>query len=104
MSRLNPGERVRVLDRDSILETLDANGCLDGLLFAPEMERFCGREFRVLKQVHRVVDYYGGGERVLHATYLLDGVRCEGSIPHPRCDRSCFFFWRRAWLCRSGDC
>jgi hypothetical protein len=104
MSWPKPGERVRVLDLDPLLETLDANGCLDGLLFAPEMERFCGREFRVLKQVRRIVDYYGGGERVLEDTYFLDGVRCEGSIPYPRCDRGCFYFWRRAWLCRTDDC
>jgi hypothetical protein len=43
----------------------------------------------------------GSGElRKLQNTVLLEGVMCDGIFG---CDRSCFQFWREAWLRRVPD-
>jgi hypothetical protein len=39
-----------------------------------------------------------GEFRRMKNTVLLDGVLCDGW--GGACDRSCFFFWREAWLKR----
>ena len=89
---------MRVIELDSIQQTLDSNDCFEGLRFVPEMAQFCGKEFVVLKQVRRILDYYNHGIRILKRTYILDGVHCKGSTAYPDCDRTCFHFWKEAWL------
>ena len=100
---LRSGDRVRVKDLAEITQTLDGNRCFEGLLFVPEMESHCGQEYVVLKKVRRIVDYYNEGTRRLRDTYILDGVHCHGSEPYPNCDRTCFYFWKGAWLEKTND-
>lgn len=93
---LKPGELVQVRPREQILRTLDSRQRHKGLLFMPGMWRLCGKEFRVYKQVKNIQMESTGEVRRLSNTVLLEGAVCEGSIVE--CDRSCFYFWREAWL------
>jgi hypothetical protein len=95
---LQPGELVEVRSREEILSTLDANGLNKGLLLMPEMLQFCGQRFKVFKRVERFVLEHTGEFRRMKNTVLLDGVLCDGW--GGACNRSCFFFWREAWLKR----
>lgn len=98
-SRLHAGDAVRVGSLKQIRATLDANGCLDGLPFMPEMVKYCSRRSRVRKRAHKTCDtLYGlGGLRVLVPAVHLDDQRCDGSA-HGGCQASCLLFWHEAWL------
>lgn len=99
---LKTGDRVEVRSPSEILETLDADGALDGLPFMPEMVRYCGRQFRVLRWVEKtcfeespykyIVREMSGDDVV-----FLDGLRCDGA-DHDGCQRLCLYFWKLAWL------
>lgn len=103
-SKLRPGDLVEVKSPDEILQTIDADGTLDRLPFMPEMIEFCGKRFRVSKQVLKTCYYtkwgtsgfrkFGAGDVV-----LLDGLRCSG-LDHDGCQKACMIFWREAWLRR----
>lgn len=95
---LQPGDLVEVRSKEEILSTLDANGLNKGLLLMPEMLGFSGQQFKVYKRVERFVLEHTGEFRRMKNTVLLDGVLCDGW--GGACDRSCFFFWREAWLKR----
>jgi hypothetical protein len=101
---LKPGEWVRVKSAKEILATLDVDGKLQGLGIMPEMLAFCGRQFKVLKVVNKIVLESTGELRKIRApTVLLQGAICDGSA-HGGCDKSCFCFWREDWLERvPGD-
>ena len=94
---LQPGEVVEVRSEREIQETLDECGRHRGLFWMPNMARFCGRRYRVYKQVKRVMLESSGDLRSLRDTVLLEGVVCEDLYG---CDRSCYHFWREAWLRR----
>jgi hypothetical protein len=92
---LRPGEWVRVRPEREILATLDACGRNKGLAWIPCMGKHCGKEYRVYKRVERIILESTGEIRKARNTVLLDGVICDGLYG---CDRSCFPFWREAWL------
>lgn len=97
---LQPGELVEVKTLKEIFATLDENNKLRGLAFNPEMEKFCGKRFRVYKRLDRIIlETTGEMKKVRTPTVLLEGVFCDGRA-HGGCDRSCFCFWREAWLRR----
>ncbi|MFC1642661.1 GNAT family N-acetyltransferase [Myxococcota bacterium] len=99
--RLRPGELVEVRARQEILGTLDEQGKRhQDLLFTEEMFKYCGKQFRVYKRVERVVVATTGESIPMTNAVLLDGATCDGS---GTCDRSCFYFWREAWLQRPRD-
>jgi len=84
-----------------IFSTLDGNGKLKGLAFTPEMLKFCGKQFRVYKSLKNIIlESTGELRKIKSPTVLLEGVFCNGEA-HGNCDRSCFCFWREAWLKRS---
>ena len=95
---LLPGQLVRVRSFDEIRQTLDRNGCYQGLPFMPEMERYCGKSFRVLQRAEKTC-VLNKPVRKLAGTVTLEGLRCDGSS-HDGCQLSCMFFWREAWLTR----
>ncbi len=96
---LRPGELVEVRSKEEILKTLDDQGRHRGLGFSTEMEEYCGRRLRVLKRVDKfILESYPGKVRRLRHTVILEGVLCKGM--GKGCDRSCFHFWREAWLKR----
>ena len=48
---------VEVRSKQEILQTLDKNGCLDGMPFMPQMFEYCGKRFRVYKSAHKTCDH-----------------------------------------------
>jgi len=100
---LQPGEWVEVRSMDEISQTLDENRKYKGLLFMPEMEKFCGEKSRVFKIV-KIIKLESTGEvrKLKTPSVFLEGVYCNGER-HEGCDRSCFHFWKEAWLKRIPD-
>jgi hypothetical protein len=97
---LRPGEWVEVKSAKEIFATLDHHGKLKGLAFNREMAKFCGRRFRVYKRLEKMIlESTGELRRIKTPTVMLEGVFCDGEA-HDKCDRSCFCFWREAWLRR----
>lgn len=93
---LQAGDWVKVRSPKEIFATLDAEGKNEDLSFTREMMKFCGREFKVYKRLGRML--IGGEMRNISApAVLLEGVFCDGES-HGGCTRSCFCFWRDAWL------
>jgi hypothetical protein len=96
---LQPGELVELKSRNEIAETLNKHGKLGGLESMPEMIQHCGKQFRVLKRLDKMV-FEGTGElRSLKNTVLLEGLVCDGSS-HRGCPRASYVYVREAWLRR----
>ncbi len=108
-ARLFRGRKCDQLRRDDvvelrspaeILETLDEDGCLDGVPFMPEMLRFFGGQFTVVARVERACDTVNPiNSRRMPNTVLLDGLRCDGSA-HGGCEAGCLLYWKEPWLRR----
>ena len=97
---LKPGEWVEVKSVKEIFATLDQHGKLRGLAFNREMVKFCGKRFKVYKRLEKMIlESTGELRRIKTPTVMLEGVFCDGEA-HGKCDRSCFCFWREAWLRR----
>lgn len=95
---LRVGDVVWVASADAIRRTLDDEGCLEGLPFMPEMEQFCGQQFRVLRVVDKIYDYGRSKSlRRLDSSVLLTSTKCDGAA-HDRCQANCFIVWKHAWL------
>jgi len=98
--QLKPGDWVEVRSAKEIFATLDSQGKSRGLRFTPEMLKFCGKRFRVYKKLDKILlEATGERRKIKTPTVLLEGVICDGKA-HGGCDRSCFCFWREAWLKR----
>jgi len=99
---LQLGELVEVKSEEEILATLDENRKNKGLLWMAGMRRFCGKRFRVYKRLERILLESTEEYRELKNTVLLEGVMCDGKEFYG-CDRSCFHYWREAWLSRVNE-
>jgi len=97
---LKPGEWVEVRGLTEILATLDPRGRLSALSFMPEMERYCGRRFRVSRRADKACDRVlkSGNRRMVNAVHLED-LRCDGA-DHDGCGAACLIFWKETWLKR----
>jgi len=98
---LIPGEVVEVRSEKEILATLDKNGTLEGLPFIAEMREYCGRRFRVLKHVTKIIVEGVGAGRIRN-TAILAGVTCDGEA-NEGCRRTCPLLWKEAWLKRVNE-
>lgn len=97
---LHRGDLVEVRSPREILETLDAEGRLEGLPFMPEMVAFCGQRVPVMRRADKIcdtVDY--SGSRRLRDGVILGELRCDGS-GHDGCQAECRLLWKTAWLRR----
>ena len=97
--KMKVGEWVEVLGKEEILRTLDGNGQLAGMPFMPEMFKYCGKKFRVVKRAHKTCDYttsYPHRTRRLEETVHLE-TRCDGEA-HGGCQAGCLLYWKEAWL------
>jgi hypothetical protein len=95
---LTPGEWVRVKSKRQIFETLDKHNRNRGLWFDQEMLRFCGKEFRVLRSVVRLVEETSGKLITLkNPCIILDGVTASGEL-HRFSPQNDYIFWREIWL------
>ncbi len=63
-----------------------------------EMWVHCGKSFKVMKNVHRILDERSMKMKKCKNVVLLEGLMCNGSWPFKDCDRSCYFLWKEAWL------
>lgn len=95
---LKAGEWAEVKSYAEICQTLNSRGATNGLKFLTGMIPFCGRRFRVHKRLETLFFEESRQIRKMKNTVLLEGVYCDGSTYH--CDRSCFYYWREAWLRR----
>lgn len=93
---LSVGQTVEVRSEGEVLSTLDEKDTLDGLPFMPEMRRFCGKRFKVLKKVEKLI-IEGDGTRRMKDTVILDGVTCDGDA-HEGCGKTCPILWKGSWL------
>lgn len=102
---LRPGELVQVRSHAEILETLNREGKNRGLRFDPEMVKYCGKTFRVLRRVDRILDEKTGV--MLHLPnecIILEDVICAGEHTAKRlfCPTASYPYWREIWLKRLG--
>jgi hypothetical protein len=98
LTKLRPGERVRVRSAAVIAATLDQRGRLDGLPFMPEMLQFCGQELPVFRRADKVCDSINKtGNRRMRDTVHLQEARCDGAA-HGGCQAACLLHWKEAWL------
>jgi hypothetical protein len=98
---LAPGDLVRVKSYCEILETLDQGNRNRGLYFDAEMVPYCGRVFRVLKRVRKIVNEKTGVLQELKTPgIVLEGVVCQSRYSECRlfCPRSIYAYWREIWL------
>jgi hypothetical protein len=101
---LQPGELVEIRSKDEIMRTLNNGGNRNrGLSFDVEMVPYCGKIFRVLRRIERIVnDKTGKMIRLPTACIILDGVTCSGCLSMNRlfCPRSIYPYWHEIWLKR----
>jgi hypothetical protein len=95
--RFRAGDLVEVRSADEILLTLDEHGALDHLPFMPEMLRFCGRRFTVVKRADKACTAADGSVRQVEGAVHLDDVRCDGAA-HGGCQAGCLLYWKEEWL------
>ena len=98
---LQPGELVRVKSYQAILATCDSRLKNRGLVFDAEMVPFCGRTYRVLKSVTKIVNENTGQMQVMKTPcIILEGVVCQARYSECRlfCPRSIYAYWREIWL------
>jgi hypothetical protein len=105
-ARVRPGDLVEVKTPREILQTLDADGTLDGLPFMPEMVGFSGKRFQVSRRVIKTCISISRSTNMrafkTEDVVTLDGLRCSG-VDHDGCQKACMIFWREAWLRKVED-
>lgn len=95
---LRPGELVRIMSKEEIVDTLDVNNRNRGMSFDAEMLRYCGREARVRQRVEKIIDEKTGRMiRLKTSCIMLEDVICTGRY-HRYCPRGIYPYWREIWL------
>lgn len=100
---LQPGEWVQVRSKDEIMRTINENLRNRGLSFDGEMVPYCGKTFRVLRRVERIINEKTGKMiNIPNDCIILDGVVCGGCLSRNRlfCPRSIYPYWHEIWLKR----
>jgi hypothetical protein len=100
---LRPGDIVEVKSHEEILATLDKRNKNRGLYFDAEMVPYCGKRFKVLKRVSRILDEESGKMLEFNSDcIILQDVVCQSDYSGLRmfCPRSVFAYWREIWLKR----
>jgi hypothetical protein len=103
---LQPGELVQVRSKAEIMRTINKDRKNRGLAFDVEMFPYCGKTFRVLGRVERIInDRTGAMMRIPNACLILEGVTCGGCLSRNRlfCPRSIYPYWHEIWLKRVED-
>ena len=102
---LQAGELVRIKPFDEIRQTLNTSNRNRGLYFDAEEVPFCGKTYRVLRQVDKIInDKTGQMQEMKTPCVILDSVICESRYSECRlfCPRSIYPYWREIWLERVG--
>ena len=95
---LKPGDLVEVKSRREIEATLDKEGRNRGLVCDIELMPYCGKRFKVLSRLDRMISEATGEMRTVTATVMLDGVPCPCAFSVGGCPRSDFSYFREIWL------
>jgi hypothetical protein len=94
---LRPGELVRVRNKFEIGRTLVKNHNR-GMWFGTEIVRHCGRPYRVLSRVTRIIEERSGEMKEMKTPgIVLDGVTATGEFMR-FCPQNEYVFWREIWL------
>lgn len=103
--KIQVGDLVQVKDYNKIRLTIDENGKNRGMSFHPELSRHCGKAFRVLHRVGKVMNEGTGKLTVLkNECLILDGADCNGEYTNPLgCPRGAYPYWRQIWLEKVPD-
>jgi hypothetical protein len=98
--QLRPGDHVKVKSKKEIFATLDNNHRYEGCAFMDEMIQYCDTEQIVYKRIDNFFDERMCKFFKAKGIVLLDGITCSGklSVAGPICNRSCYLFWKEAWL------
>lgn len=100
---LQEGELVEVKSKEEIMLTLNQKQRNRGMWFDVEQLPHCGKQYRVLKRVERIINEQTGEMMQLaNPCIILDGVACSGCYSRDRmfCPRSIYSYWREIWLKR----
>lgn len=103
---LQPGELVQVRTKEEIMRTINSKQRNRGLWFDAEMVPYCGKTYKVLRRVDRIINEKTGAMMHMpNACIILDGVTCSGCLSQDRlfCPRSIYPYWREIWLKRVGN-
>ena len=103
---LQPGELVRVRSHQEILQTLNTKSQNRGLSFDAEMVPFCGKTYRVLQRVSRIINEQTGKMQEMKTPcIMLESVFCQSRYSKCRlfCPRSIPPYWREIWLERVSE-
>ena len=101
---LQPGEWVKVKNRDAILATCDEGDLNRGMKFDAELVPYCGGVYQVLRRVTRILNEKTGRMQVMKTPCIvLDSVVCQARYSECRvfCPRSIHLYWREIWLERA---
>lgn len=95
---LSPGDLVRIKPKEAIVATLDRRGKNRGLSFRAVMAPYCGKQYRVVRRVGKIIDPLSRKMRLLgEGSVILEGVVCTGSTRR-FCPRMVYTYWRDIWL------
>jgi len=103
---LRSGDMVQVRSKGEIMRTLNSAQKNRGLWFDVEMVPFCGKTFRVLRRVDRLINEKNGAmSQISRDCIVLEGVTCSGCFSDNRlfCPRSVYPYWREIWLKRIDE-
>lgn len=98
---LQPGELVRIKPYTEILKSLNTRNRNRGLYFDAEEVPYCGKTYRVLRRVERIINERTGKMREMQTPcIILDSVICQSRYSECRlfCPRSIYSYWREIWL------
>ncbi len=98
---LAPGELVQIKPYPEILKTLNESSRNRGLFWDAEEVPYCGKQYRVLKRVERIINERTGKMQEMKTPcVILDSVICESRYSECRlyCPRSIYPYWREIWL------
>jgi hypothetical protein len=98
---LQAGELVRVKPHKEILKTITTDSKNRGMFWDAELVPFCGKTYRVLKRVIRLINEQTGEMMEMkNPCIILDAVTCQARYSNCRmfCPRSIYPYWREIWL------
>jgi hypothetical protein len=98
---LQPGELVRVKPHEEILKTVDLANRNRGMTWDAELVPYCGKTYRVLKRVDKIIDERTGKMlKMKTPCIILDSVICQGrySMGRMLCPKAMYPYWREIWL------
>lgn len=98
--QLQPGEIVEIKTIEEMRATLDMQGRNRGLICDLELRKFCGRKYRVLSRLDRMISEATGEMRKVEGTVYLDGNLCMCAWSVGGCPRQEYCYWREIWLKR----